>query len=230
MKLLIYSSFIFLLSNIINAQDKLDLGVLVGGNYYQGDLNSSTLMRSPNIAGGILVKYNVNPRYSVRMSIYMGGLSASDNSSKYIYQQQRGHSFATNLIDYTLQTEFNFYEFVPEDPDIFKRFSPYVTAGFTFFIASSALKPYQPAIPFGVGIKYAPNRKMTIGAEWAYRKTFTDYIDLISGNKDEISSFNTRYGYKQIGYYHENDWYSLVSVFLTYKIKTKKDIPCPAYW
>jgi len=38
----------------------------------------------------------------------------------------------------------------------------------------------QLCIPFGIGFKYAINEKWTVGFEYGYRKTFTDYIDDVS--------------------------------------------------
>jgi hypothetical protein len=38
----------------------------------------------------------------------------------------------------------------------------------------------QFAIPFGVGFKYALDKKSSIGLEYGLRKTFTDYIDDVS--------------------------------------------------
>lgn len=40
---------------------------------------------------------------------------------------------------------------------------------------------YQVCIPMGVGIRRALDRKSTIGLELQYTKTFTDYIDDVSG-------------------------------------------------
>ncbi|MBU0764725.1 MAG: hypothetical protein KJ607_07820, partial [Bacteroidetes bacterium] len=39
---------------------------------------------------------------------------------------------------------------------------------------------YQLAIPVGVGFKYGINRRLALGLEYGYRKTFSDYIDGIS--------------------------------------------------
>ncbi|OFX59329.1 MAG: hypothetical protein A2046_12985 [Bacteroidetes bacterium GWA2_30_7] len=227
LKVLYLILYIYLINLSLSfAQRKVDLGILAGVNYYQGEFNQSIPFYSPNFAAGILFRYNIDSRYAIRMSINMGALSGSDSKSTSNYQNKRNLSFSTSLIDYTLQGEFNFFEFVPEDEK--KRITPYVAAGFTFFIANNVPKPYQVAIPFGLGYKYYINQKFSIGAEWKYYKTFTDYIDLVSGNKTNNNEPN--YLNKQIGNSHQKDWYSLASIFFTYKIKTKKNIPCPAYW
>jgi hypothetical protein len=40
---------------------------------------------------------------------------------------------------------------------------------------------FNVAIPFGLGFRYTLNKRWSIGAEFGYRKTFTDYIDGVSG-------------------------------------------------
>jgi hypothetical protein len=64
-----------------------------------------------------------------------------------------------------------------------------------------------------------------ISLEWAYRKTFTDYLDQLPD--DEYSGIPS-IDNKQRSYAATNDWYSFAGVSLTYKFafgKTK----CPAY-
>jgi hypothetical protein len=54
-------------------------------------------------------------------------------------------------------------------------------------------KPYkrlQVAIPFGVGARYALNRKFSIGLEYGARITFTDYIDDVSRNYIDPNFFD----------------------------------------
>ena len=48
-------------------------------------------------------------------------------------------------------------------------------------------------IPIGAGFRYGLNRRMTIGLEYGIRKTFTDYIDDVSGvyyDKETIREYN----------------------------------------
>lgn len=52
-------------------------------------------------------------------------------------------------------------------------------------------KRINVAVPIGIGFKYAFNRQWSIGIEYGMRKTFTDYIDDVSGvyyDKNEILS------------------------------------------
>jgi opacity protein-like surface antigen len=53
------------------------------------------------------------------------------------------------------------------------------------YVPGSGKEPYKKislAVPVGVGVKYALNRQWSISFEVGMRKTFTDYIDDVSGN------------------------------------------------
>jgi hypothetical protein len=49
-----------------------------------------------------------------------------------------------------------------------------------FFPGRKSYSRVQFAIPFGIGFKYALDKKSSIGLEYGLRKTFTDYIDDVS--------------------------------------------------
>lgn len=49
----------------------------------------------------------------------------------------------------------------------------------------------QPAIPFGVGIRFRINEVMDFSTEFGFRYTFTDYLDDVSGKYVALSSFGS---------------------------------------
>lgn len=57
---------------------------------------------------------------------------------------------------------------------------PLHTEGQEFVPSRKEYSNWQFAIPFGVGMKYAIDKKSSIGLEYGLRKTFTDYIDDVS--------------------------------------------------
>ena len=189
---------------------------MLGGTYYQGDINTSKLFQSPFFAGGILYRYNFSSRYAIRGSIFMGKLISNDGNSNFAYQQQRNSGFTSTIFDVTPQVEFNFNEYLPNDPNYI--FTPYVSAGFTFLYATAS--GIHLAIPFGVGIKYSLSPKVSTGIEWTYRKTFSDKIDHL----DDYFPNDKQKSYKQ-----DNDWYSYAGIFIAFRFSTKKVGRCPAY-
>jgi opacity protein-like surface antigen len=49
----------------------------------------------------------------------------------------------------------------------------------------------QFALPFGVGLRYRINQNLDINLEVGWRKTFTDYLDDVSGNYTSMSNLRT---------------------------------------
>ena len=143
------------------------------------------------------------------------------------------------------------------------NWSPYVTAGIAVFkfqpqaagfgdlrslsTEGEGLPEYpnskiysltQISIPFGVGVKFIPFKRLIIGAEIGWRKTFTDYIDDVSGYypspaillaEKGIASVkaSNRSSYKypnndptnQVrGNPQNKDWYCIVAINVSYAI------------
>jgi hypothetical protein len=229
-----FSGILFILllvfpSKHISAQRKSDIGLIGGASYYMGDINHSRHFYAPSPAGGIIYRYNLNPRHSLRFSGIYTSLKGNDSDFDDAFQQDRLISFKTSIIDLAITTEFNFMDYKPTSLRK-DRYSPYVSAGIGYasVIASdvqsmsAALDPNAKAkssttIIFGGGFKYNLARRWSMGAEWTFKKTLNDLLD----------------GTENIGtdrgvFFHNNDWYSIVGLFITYKIFNWRE-DCPAY-
>ena len=99
------------------------------------------------------------------------------------------------------------------------RYSPYVMGGlgYSFVISSDVGAKNSTSLVFGAGFKYNISRRIGTGLEWSFRKTFTDSVDGI----DNI-------GVENNVFFHNKDWFSIVGVFVSYKIFNWKD-DCPTY-
>ncbi len=197
---------------LAKSQNNSDLGLFAGTSYYLGDVNTTKQFNTPSYAVGLFYKKNYNSRYSAKIAFDYTPISVSDNTSKYIYQKIRSHNFSITIYELTLNGEFNFLPYSLGDDK--HPFSPYVTAGLGVIYAQNSSKPLQIILPMGVGFKFNIGKKAGLGFEWGFRKTFTDYLDNLSGVDDETIST----GIKQYSYYHDHDWYSVFGLFLTYKI------------
>ena len=199
------------------AQKKVDLGIFGGGSYYLGDINQSEQFYSLSYAIGGLYRFNINPRYTIRCSIFYGNLQADDQDFNNRFQQSRGNSFSGTVLDATLQFEFNFIPY-----STFGKAGEYTVytsggIGVAFVNISGPSSPL--VIPFGVGTKVNLGKKMGIGIEWGFRKMFYDKLDGFENPIDpEYRSF-----------IHNFDWYSIAGISLTYKIYGGS-VDCPAYW
>jgi hypothetical protein len=211
-----------------SGQKNVDIGLFGGTSYYLGDLNTSRQFYNVHFAYGGLARFNYGPRWSVRASIFGGGLSGDDLDFDYKYQRHLKRTFYTPIVEVTGQIELNFRPYRVGDKR--NKYTPYVHVGGTFLIASYALQPYQPAIPFGLGFKFNLLPRVGMGLEWTFRKTFTDGLDKVGWYKDiPVSDTETDYSMKkQSGYFHQKDWYSFAGLFITYKIKTS-GLDCNIY-
>ncbi|MGB0914478.1 MAG: DUF6089 family protein [Crocinitomicaceae bacterium] len=179
-----------------------ELGVLVGGTYYLGDLNQFSQFRNTHLAGGLIYRYNVNPRLSVRANFTYGKVSAEDSKAKNDFQKERNLSFYSNIYELGAGFEFNYFPFQLGH----KRYkgTAYLLAELGVFRmnpktnyngaevelrnlgtegqgTSLNSKGYynltQVCIPLGVGVKLSLGNRMGVNFEFGIRKTFTDYLD-----------------------------------------------------
>jgi Domain of unknown function (DUF6089) len=209
-------------TNLLIGQSKTEFGVNLGTSYYQGDINNSKLFYSPSMAYGLIVKYNLNKYLSTSIKGYYGKLRGNDYDFDETLNQLRGASFSTGVIDISVQVEYNFLPytssgFIKKNKN---RFAPFVFLGVGGnFLLSSGGFENPITIPFGLGIKYNIFERLTLGMEWGYRKTFTDQIDGVLNVQDAENT----------PVIHNDDWYSLCGVFVTYKLFRDK-LDCPTYY
>ena len=177
--------FLFLIipSKHVSAQRKSDIGLIGGASYYLGDINHSINhgqhFYSPSPAGGIIFRYNLNPRHSFRFSGIYTTLKGSDSDFEDPFQLQRNWSFKTGIIDMAITTEFNFMDYEPTKLRK-NRYSPYVSGGIGYasVISSNNADPNIRAVStttiiFGGGFKYNLARRWSMGAEWTFKKTLS---------------------------------------------------------
>lgn len=207
-------SFILILTlfRLCLSQDRKDLGIQVGGNYYMGDYNYGKLLYQPSPSFGAIYRYNLNGFYSFRLSGNYSMLKGSYSTFSYYLPELTG-SFTKSLFDAEGLLEINFMSFNTKRLKK-NNFAPYVILGIGGAYLSGEI---LPQLPFGIGVKYCPLPRVTVGWEWRLSKTFSDNID----------NYNNVYdGSKAI--FHNNDWYSFFGLFITYRFHNKK-FTCPVY-
>jgi hypothetical protein len=204
--------------NQISAQRKADIGVIGGVSYYMGDINHTRHFYAPSPAGGIIFRYNLNPRNSFRFSGIYTSLKGNDSDFEDDFQWRRNRHFKTSIIDLSLSTEFNFMSYQPTKLRK-DRYTPYISAGLGYasLLSSDVQAESATTLNFGGGFKYNLTRKLSMGAEWTFRKTLNDMLDGIENIGIDNNVF-----------YHNKDWYSIVGIFVTYKIFNYRE-DCPAY-
>jgi hypothetical protein len=210
MKKLIFSTLIcgFALSSAF--AQRSEIGGFVGGSFYLGDLNQ-TLFSQTQLAAGVIYRYNLNTRWTIRGNAFWGTVKADDEK----HNNPRNLSFRSRINEFSLQAEINFLPYFTGSRTRY-RFSPYIFGGvglFTFnpqayhyntlalkgewvdlaplstegqglaeYPDIKAYNTTQLCFPFGLGFKYSLNSTFAIGVEWGMRFTTTDYLDDVSGN------------------------------------------------
>ncbi len=241
-----------------------DVGVFLGGAYYMGDLNSRHFfMTQP--AGGLFYRFNYNYRLAFRGGFNFGTVQADDSQTDNPDQLERNLNFKSRIQEFSAQAEFNFWEYRVGHTDFI--FAPYIFAGIgvfhfdpmgnyndqwvplhglstegqkTSFNKRKQYKLFQPNIPFGLGFKLSVSKQITIGFEWGPRKTFTDYLDDVSGkyvdpalllkekgafavvmsDRSTVKDHSTNVG-KLRGNPNTKDWYIFYGFVVSFKLKGK---------
>ena len=193
---------------------KWEVGLLLGGSQYQGDLQKADL-KEINLALGGLVRYHINDNFALRANFVSGRLSGYD--SNYADRQKRAFAFKSPVRELSLLGEYDIlgkkrYTNISEGK--FNRtISPYLFGGLAFANItpetnfnegvtngdkikikedrSVKVKKGFLAIPLGLGLKIDISKTWTVGVEAGFRWTFTDYLDGVSkaGNPDKKDSY-----------------------------------------
>lgn len=211
--LAVFASAIIAFTTINNtsAQDAIvqegEFGIGIGAGHYFGDLNTRGHFNRPKPAATIFFRKNFGNYIAGRIGASFAKLGYSDvynTHNEYMYR--RNLSFNSNVWELSLQGDFNFFRFMPGEPQY--NFTPYVTLGVGIFSydpyaylggqkyflrqegtegQGSSLypdrKPYSSmaiSFPIGAGIKYAINERINIAFEILHRITSTDYLDDVS--------------------------------------------------
>ncbi len=182
-----------------------EVGVAIGSAHYFGDLNNNVGLRNPQLTYGVFAKKQFGPYVALRVAGHYAKLGYADsmvNETKFPFQKIRNLDFQNKIWEVSVQGDFNFFKFIPGDPE--HRFTPYVTLGagiikhnpYTYFegvkyklrplgtegqgAENSFYSDQAYCFPFGMGIKYNLINNLNLGFEVVYRYTNTDYLDDIS--------------------------------------------------
>lgn len=218
-----------------------EIGLLAGGSYYIGDLNTREHFVYSQPAFGLFYRLNHDYRASYRFGINYGKIQASDLEHSAAYQQERSLAFSSTIYELNALAEFNFKEYrIGHDKH---RFSIFIFAGMSAFYfntqASGGIGPdegksvsnIQVSLPFGVGFKVNLGKKVGLSLEWGPRKTWTDYLDNVSatytsGNGNESDPTPTSPGAVSAGAMRGDptmkDWYFFYGVSLNFKLPDNK--------
>ncbi len=113
-------------------QQEGEFGIGLGAGHYFGDLNTRAHLNRPKVAANLFFRKNINNYIAVRVGATFAKLGYSDIYNKFNqFMLERNLSFNTNVWEVALQGDFNFFRFMPGEPDA--NFTPYITFGIGAF-------------------------------------------------------------------------------------------------
>lgn len=190
----------------------VDAGAILSAWNYRGDIPTRHMDLDKYQPGwGVFARYNASPNFAFKLTASRGSITAYDP-----VHQMNGHAissrnlrFRTEITEVAIQYEWNITGL---DFRLGKKTSPYVFAGLSGFYFNPQtqyqgqwidLQPlgtegqimehgkgynrYQLAIPFGLGFRWAISPRVHAGLEFGARKTFTDYLDDVSGAYPDLN-------------------------------------------
>ncbi len=192
-----------------------EVGLMLGGSNYVGDVGSTQYISPNAFAFGAIGKWNRSKRHAFRASFLFANLNADDAWGDE-RRTSRGLSFKNSVKEVSVGMEFNFWDWYLYDGK--PQFTPYLYTGFTTLNygaqaidANNEIDSYADkwsfAIPMVLGIKKTVGRKFVLGAEIGARYTFTDNLD----GSDPDPRVGTGFGNL-----NNNDWYFFTGITFSY--------------
>ena len=201
------------------AQQKTEVGLMIGGANYQGDLASAKRLslKQTQVGGGIYARYHVGRKFSLRGSVFYSKLKGDDLNfvDEAAWRADRALNFSNPVYEISFTPEWHFMGNTIQRT----RVRPYAFAGIGAAFtnptnnlaekdkAAVELEPgYYPAshfsFPIGGGINFDVNEKFTLGVEASSHFPLTDYLDGISESANP----------------NKKDWFIFGGITLGYKI------------
>ena len=208
-----FSLAVLVLLNVLTLQAQdFRINLFGGMANYAGDLQEKSItFQQSRYAFGLWGSYDYSDKLMLRAGAHYAQINASDRFQTAELRRLRNLSFATNILEFHAAGEYHFLGMSS------RVFSPYLMGGVAVFHTNPFvytttgtklfLKPFstegqglvgfpdrkeykltQLALPFGAGVRMTLTDRIDVGAEFSYRKTFTDYIDDVSGTYvDELA-------------------------------------------
>lgn len=198
---------------------KMELGGMVGGCFYLGDANYTALFKNTAMGGGMLARYNINPRMAIKGNLAVGHIKGDTNGGDNKFPNGDNNTFSRNVYELGVQYEYNFFAYGTgagfKDS---RRLVPYIQAGVGMTYAPKpASHVIALNIPIGIGVKYKFAERLNVGAEWTIRFTTSDKLDVTNSAKLQLDD---PYGIESKGLKNK-DSYSMLMIYVSYDMFPK---------
>jgi len=198
----------------LHAQQELEyryeFGGMLGTGFYMGDANYSSLYKKSQLAGGLLFRYNLNPRMALKFDLMYSGIAGNALELKNKYPNVAGQKwdFKESVIDLGCQYELHFFGYgTGSGYKGHKRFTPYIQLGLGLTYGN---KTVTMNVPVGFGVKYKLKERLNIGLDWCMHFSMSDKLDGISDP----------YSIKS-GFLKNKDSYCLTKVYVSFDLSPR---------
>lgn len=190
------------------------LGEIGGKEDTRRDFIFDMKIKETKTSFGAFIRHRFNSSYGVTGTLTFANIAGDDQNTTNLARKERNLNFKNLITELSARGEYYFYTIndVGNHGRYWVNFKPYVFAGLGLFHHSPKTihngevvnlrklktegqnKPYSPiniSIPTGLGFYFTYKNRYRLSMEMAYRKTFTDYLDDVSGNyasNNELSS------------------------------------------
>lgn len=207
LRIFFISLFAITFTCTLRAQEGWELGGHIGAAHYFGDLNTNFSLTDIGAHASAMARYNFSDRWSSRLKVGYARVAANDNDSPNVYERARNLHFRSNIVEASLDLEFNFLKYIHGSKDNY--FTPYIFGGLAFsnFKPEAkldetwvSLRDYGTegqflgdeyyntsfALDYGIGFKYDLSYEWSLNIEANVHQLFTDYLDDVSGRYPDM--------------------------------------------
>ena len=187
-----------------------EIGIALGTAYYKGDINPNAHLGGRLTVGyGGFYRHNFSTRLGLRINYFQGRIEAWDEDSPDPWQQNRNLHFRNDVGELSALFEINYLDHQIGNPS--HRLTAFLYAGLGVYTHMPEAEldvrwtPLQPlgtegqgttwgeansvdaygttgiSMPIGFGFKSNIGPFTTLNIDWGVRKTWTDYLDDVSG-------------------------------------------------
>lgn len=196
---------------------RMEVGAAVGGCFGLNDTNSS-FFGQPNVAGGALLRFVLNPRSAVKVNLGYN-LTKGDTKDMTDFQpaiigvpstERLKYDFSGGIVDLNVLYELHFLPYGYKAGYLkHQHLVPYMQLGIGASF-STVDNDFTPNIPIGFGVKYKLAERINLGFDWQMHFTINDKLDGLEAPQ----------GIKSTGFKNK-DHYHTALVTLTYSFAPK---------
>lgn len=191
-----------------------EIGVFIGGTNYIGDIGKTNYISPNKIGGGVIYKYNLNPRIALRGTFSYLPIKADDANATNSIRKKRNYNFKNSIKELAVGIEYNFFEYDLSSSD--KTSTPYILLGISGFSYSHIVSETTPnqyvfknktsyTIPFGLGFKTKLIHNIAVAVETKVSYTFEDDLDFTTSTIPLLNFVG-----------ESNDWYVFTGISIVY--------------